>query len=125
MNLFIVEDSEDVRERLTALLGDVANLHIVGHASDAPAAMEEFARLMASHVCPDVVVLDIQLAEGNGIGVLRFIKTYAKATTVIMLTNYAYPQYQKRCMDEGADYFFDKSAEFMKVREVLEKLAAG
>lgn len=125
MNLFIVEDSEDVRERLTALLGDVANLHIVGHASDARAAMEEFARLMASHACPDVVVLDIQLAEGNGIGVLRFIKTYTKTTTVIMLTNYAYPQYQKRCMDEGADYFFDKSAEFMKVREVLEKLAAG
>jgi DNA-binding NarL/FixJ family response regulator len=125
MNLFIVEDSEDVRERLASLLGDIASLHILGHASDARSAMEELSRLMASHTCPDAVVLDIQLAEGNGMGVLKFIKTYAPATTVIMLTNYAYPQYQKHCMDEGADYFFDKSAEFMKVREVLEKMAAG
>lgn len=125
MNVFIVEDSEDVRERLASLLRDVANLHIIGHAAEARTAMEEFTRLMASHACPDAAVLDIQLAEGNGMGVLKFIKTYAPDTTVIMLTNYAYPQYQKRCMDEGADYFFDKSAEFMKVREVLEKLAAG
>lgn len=125
MNVFIVEDSEDVRERLASLLRDIVNLHIIGQASEACAAMEEFARLMASHTCPDAAVLDIQLAEGNGMGVLKFIKTYAPATTVIMLTNYAYPQYQQRCMDEGADYFFDKSAEFMKVREVLEKLAAA
>lgn len=123
MNVFIVEDSEDVRVRLVSLLRDIANLHIVGQAADACAAMEEFARLMACHTCPDAAVLDIQLADGNGMGVLKFIKTYAPATTVIMLTNYAYPHYQKRCMSDGADFFFDKSADFMKVREVLETLA--
>ena len=46
MNVFIVEDSEDVRERLASLLHDIANLHIIGQASDASAAMEEFSRLM-------------------------------------------------------------------------------
>jgi DNA-binding NarL/FixJ family response regulator len=41
---------------------------------------------------------------------------------VIILTNYSYPKYWKKCMDLGADFFFDKSAEFEKVTEVCEQL---
>ena len=39
-----------------------------------------------------------------------------------MLTNYPYPQYRKKCMNGGADYFFDKSTEFNKITEVLKPL---
>ena len=41
-----------------------------------------------------------------------------------MLTNYPYPQYKKKCMDAGADFFFDKSREFEKVIEVLSGICA-
>jgi DNA-binding NarL/FixJ family response regulator len=40
---------------------------------------------------------------------------------VIMLTNYPYPQYRKKCADAGADFFFDKSTEFDKIAEVFKK----
>jgi len=43
----------------------------------------------------------------------------------VMLTNYPYPQYRKKCMDAGADYFFDKSNEFHKVAELLQRLGAS
>jgi DNA-binding NarL/FixJ family response regulator len=39
-----------------------------------------------------------------------------------MFTNYPYPQYRKKYMDAGADFFFDKSTEFDKITEILKKL---
>jgi hypothetical protein len=39
-----------------------------------------------------------------------------------MLTNYPYPQYRKKCMELGADYFFKKSTEFENVMETLKQL---
>jgi DNA-binding NarL/FixJ family response regulator len=44
------------------------------------------------------------------------------SSTVIVLTNFAYPQYRKRCLQNGAEFFFDKSTEFEKVGEVLQGL---
>jgi len=68
---------------------------------------------------PDVVILDIKMPGGNGIDVLNEIEKNDQVPVVIMLTNYPYPQYKKKCMDAGADFFFDKSREFEKVIEVL------
>src|SRR2546423_15276142 len=68
---------------------------------------------------PDFVVLDISLPGGNGMQVLERIKTSNPALRVIMLTNFAFEQYRRRCAELGADYFFDKSNEFDKVLEVL------
>jgi DNA-binding NarL/FixJ family response regulator len=60
---------------------------------------------------------------GSGIDVLSKIKKDRSAPMVIVLTNYPYPQYRKKCMDCGADFFFDKSTEFGKVIEVIESMA--
>jgi DNA-binding NarL/FixJ family response regulator len=44
---------------------------------------------------------------------------------VIVLTNYSFSQYRDRSLSLGADYFFNKSREFNRVRDVLADLAAG
>jgi len=62
------------------------------------------------------------MPSGSGISVLEEVKRRDDSPTVIMLTNYPYPQYRKKCMDAGADYFFDKSSEFHKVTEVLLRM---
>jgi len=59
---------------------------------------------------------------GNGIEVLKNIKKNGSGPTIIILTNYPYPQYRKKCMGAGANYFFDKSTEFNKIIEVIKKL---
>jgi hypothetical protein len=41
---------------------------------------------------------------------------------VIVLTNYAYPQYRDRFLASGADYFFDKSAELDQMLQALDSL---
>ncbi len=112
MLIFIADDSDPLRERLTALLSEIEGAEVVGQARNAAQAIEGVRSLN-----PDLVILDIQMPGGNGIDVLKTIKQDASPPLVIMLTNHVYPQYRKKCMELGADFFLDKSRD-------LERLAA-
>ena len=117
MKVFIADDSEVVCERLTIMLSELPGIEITGQAKDVGESIESIRRLH-----PDVVILDIRMPGGSGIDVLEDIKKTNDAPVVIVLTNYPYPQYRKKCMALGAEYFFDKATEFEKVMEVLETL---
>lgn len=118
-NVFLVEDSAPIRARLAEMLGNVEGVAIVGEAETAASAIDGILRTR-----PDTVVLDIQLLGGSGIEVLRKVCPLAPKIVFIMLTNHPDPQYRKVCMQSGASYFLDKSAEFEKVREVIAALCA-
>lgn len=118
MKAFIVDDSAIVRERLENMISEIPGIEFIGDSGYELDAIERIRRLH-----PDVVILDIRMPEGNGMNVLKDIKSRMPSTKVIMLTNYPYRQYRKKCMEMGADYFYDKSKEFEEVMEVLEKLA--
>ncbi len=117
IKVFIADDSSVIRERLNALLSDLPGVDIVGEGGDASETLKGIQELN-----PDVVILDIRMPVGNGISVLEKIKRTESSSVIIMLTNYPYPQYRKKCADLGADYFFDKSTEFEKVIELFNKL---
>jgi len=115
MRILIVDDSPVVRERLTALLAELEGVEVVGQAQDVVGAVAAIRALR-----PDVVTLDIRMPGGNGIEALAEVKKVQPAPIVIMLTNYPYPQYRKKCLDAGADYFLDKSTEFEQVAQILK-----
>jgi DNA-binding NarL/FixJ family response regulator len=117
MNVFIVEDSASIRERLAAMLGDIEGVTVVGQAETPAEALEGILRTR-----PDSVLLDIQLTGGSGLDVLRKAHSQVPATVFIVLTNHANPQYRRVCMEAGAAYFFDKSNEIARVREVIAGL---
>ena len=114
MRVFLADDSVPVRERILEMLEEIPDVHVVGHAEDALAA-----RLLITALQPDVVILDINMPGGSGIEVLHDIKQMSPSPRVIMLTNYSQPQYRKRCLEAGADYFLDKSTEFDEIRNLL------
>ena len=120
MKVFIVDDSVILRDRLKSMLSELREVEITGEAENAQEAVKEIRKIK-----PDVVILDIRMPRGNGIEVLKSIKCETPAPIVIMLTNYPYPQYRTKCIELGADYFFDKSAEFDSIMEVLEQLIRG
>jgi DNA-binding NarL/FixJ family response regulator len=68
---------------------------------------------------PDVIILDVQMRNGGGIELLKNIKQMNPTSHVIVLTNEAYPEIRNRCLDAGADYFFDKSTEYREMVTVL------
>ena len=117
IKVFLVDDSAIIRQRLKRMLTDIANVEIVGEAGEVQEATNAILQNK-----PDVVLLDIHLLGGSGIDVLEAIKKAQPAPSVIVLTNYPYPQYRQRCIQSGADYFFIKSTEFEQVVPALEKL---
>jgi len=114
LRVFLVEDSPMIRERLVALLSPIAGAEIVGFSDRSDQAVGEILKLR-----PDAVVLDLNLAHGTGVDVLRGLQDAASEAEVYVLTNFVNPQYRKLCMHLGARGFYDKSKEFEKVRDVM------
>jgi len=117
MRLFVVDDSEALVQRMAASLAEVPGVEIVGSAGDVADAA-----LKIREAKPDVVILDICLPGGSGIDVLEGLKQDPFQPIVIVLSNFAYPQYRRKCQQSGARFYFDKSTEFHKVAIVLRGL---
>jgi DNA-binding NarL/FixJ family response regulator len=118
--VYVVDDSELVRERLIDMLSDIEEVKIIGATGDPEEAMAEIRTLN-----PHAVILDIRMPRRSGIEVLRELKKDDPSPVVIILTNYPYPQYQKECTEAGADYFLNKSTEFNKIAKVLKALSVN
>jgi len=114
MNVFIVEDSETVREILRIMLSEFHDVRMVGHAAEEATAIEQIDALL-----PDVVILDLNLLSGSGGAVLKNVKKHHAGIKVMVLTNCNDEFYVDACKRAHADYFFDKSFQFMQVREVF------
>lgn len=104
LKIFLVEDSHLLRSRLRSMLAAIDGAAVVGDADNETAAL---AGILEQQ--PDVVVLDLYLASGNGLEVLRQVKQARPEISVIILTNHGEPQYRERCLHLKADYFFDKT----------------
>jgi len=100
------------------MLINIADVEIVGQANNAQDAIQ-----FISEAKPDVVILDIRMPGKSGIEVLKDIRDKKLPIRVIMLTNYPYPQYRKKCEELGADYFFDKVTEIEEIPTLIEELA--
>jgi DNA-binding NarL/FixJ family response regulator len=120
IRVFIVEDSPIVRDRLIDMLSELEAVEVVGQSENAAEATQ-----MIRELRPDAVVLDIRLASGNGIDVLRTIKKERPHVLVIMLTLYPDPQYRESCMKAGASFFLDKFTGFEKIPEALKTCRSG
>lgn len=121
MNIFLVEDSGPVRERLAAMLSAIPGARLVGTADQAEAAIH--AILVTR---PEVVVLDLSLGGGSsGFDVLRGVRPAAPEIDFYMLSNFAAEPYRQLAERLGAREFFDKSKEFDRVRQIIASRAAG
>jgi len=118
LTVYIVDDSQVMRERLTESVVDIAGVQIAGQSGDPFEALDSIKK---SH--PDVVILDIRLPRRSGIDVLKDIKENPAAPIVIMVTNYPYRQYRQACMAAGADYFFSKIDEFEMIARALRRIS--
>jgi len=81
--LLIVDDHPIVREGLKAFLELQSDLEIVGEADTLRDAQSEAQRKQ-----PDLILLDVQLPDGNALGVLASLKELAPKAKVIILTSF-------------------------------------
>lgn len=119
LRVFIVEDSSVLREYLAEMMAHIDSVEVVGQADTEVSATSALNRIEW-----DVMLLDLQLRQGSGLGVLRDLHRARRPdTTVIVFTNYAYPQYRVRSLLQGADYFFDKQQHMTLLQSLVRQLA--
>ncbi len=121
LRIFLVEDSELLRKRLIELLEAPGEVEIVGYADTEEASVKS----LAEHPV-DVAIVDLNLRSGSGFGVIKALRAQnpGPPPTIIVLTNYAFPDYEYACRSYGADFFFDKSRQFGAVKSLLTDLRA-
>lgn len=117
VDIFIVDDSETIRERLIDLVQEIPDVSTGGQAADADDAL-----LQIRAVKPDVVITDIHM-PGDSFKLVEQIKRSPVHPIVIMLTNYPYKHYREKFMDLGVDYFFDKTTEFEQAIQAIQTIA--
>lgn len=122
LKTYIVEDSPVIRENLIATLEELVSIEVVGTAEDESTASQWLARSVNE---ADLVIVDIFLKAGSGLGVLRAARGQAAARKLIVLSNYATPDMRRECLRLGADRVFDKSNEIDALVSYCGRLANG
>jgi two-component system, NarL family, response regulator LiaR len=84
IRLLIVDDHSVVREGLRAFLRTQDGIEVVGEAAGADEAIR-----VAATLAPDVIVLDLVMPEGDGIGAIRRLLEVAPGVRVLVLTSFA------------------------------------
>lgn len=117
-DIYLVDDSLLVRDRLAAMLGGIPNTRVVGSANGANEAIRD---ILTKH--PQIVLCDLNLSQGTGFDVLRALTAQAPDIECYMLSNFATQPYRRLANELGARDFFDKSTEFERVRDLVAKRA--
>src|SRR5438552_18467621 len=119
LRVFLVEDSPSVRDRLIDFLAEPGKVDVIGFADTETEAVRQ---LWAEPV--DVAIVDLNLREGTGMGVIESLRALQSIPrpTVVVLTNYAFPEFEIACRERGADYFFDKSTQFGALKVLLQSI---
>lgn len=122
LKTYIVEDSQVIRENLIATLEELVPLEVVGTAEDESTAVRWLTQPSNDF---DLVIVDIFLKVGSGLGVLRAASSLPQSHKTVVLSNYATPDIRRRCLELGADRVFDKSNDIDALILYCGRLAAG
>lgn len=120
VRVLVVDDHAVVRSGLSALLGTVAGIEVVGEAGGGREAVE-----LAVAIVPDVVLMDLQMPDGNGIDATREIAAACPSVAVIVLTMYEEDDMVFSSLRAGARGYLLKGADQAEVVRSILAVAAG
>lgn len=119
IKLLVVDDSELIRSRFVGWLQGIPGMSDI----DTAGTLEQtLNRVEAGR--HSLVILDLNLPDGNAIQIIPTLRQLAPDMQIVVLTNDASDFNRDKCMQAGADSFFDKSREFEKVLVLIQLKAA-
>jgi DNA-binding NarL/FixJ family response regulator len=120
IQILVVDDHPVVREGVVALVGGQADMSIVGQAHNGREAIQQFRAQK-----PDVVLMDLQMPEMNGLDALIAIRDEAPDARIIVLTTYAGDAQVLRAIKAGARGYLLKSALHKELLDTIRAVHAG
>jgi DNA-binding NarL/FixJ family response regulator len=121
LTTYLVEDSPVIQQSLIATLQELTPVAVVGVAADEQAALQWLSD--PTHEA-SLVIVDIFLRSGSGLGVLRAARNNVPKRHMVVLTNYATTDIRTTCLALGAEQVFDKSTEIDALILYCQTLAA-
>jgi two-component system, OmpR family, response regulator len=115
--ILLIEDSEVLSRRLVDLLSDPGYVAVTAQATTQSEALSQLRDGSF-----DVLVVDIELAEGNGVAVVRNARELYPPEAqllIVVLTNYASDFVRDHCFAAGADYFLDKMRDISQLKAIV------
>ena len=120
IRVFLLDDHEIVRRGIAELIGLQSDITVVGEAGT---AAEAVTRIRASQ--PDVAILDVRLADGDGIEVCREIRSLFPNVRVLMLTSYSDDEALLNAFMAGASGYVLKEIRGTDLISTIRQVAAG
>lgn len=120
IRILVVDDHPVVRAGVAGLVGDQPDMKIVGQASNGREAIQRFRELH-----PDVVLMDLQMPDMNGMDALIAIRDEAPEARVIVLTTYLGDAQVLRAIKAGARGYLLKSALHKELLETIRAVHVG
>jgi DNA-binding response regulator len=106
IKVMIADDHELIREGLSRVLDMENDIEVICKAKSGVEAVESVRKCK-----PDILLLDINMPEMNGIDTLKKIKSTALKVKIVMLTVYDDIEYVSQCINLGADGYVLKDSD--------------
>jgi len=116
----IADDHELARAGLRAMLTDQRGFELVGEASNGQEALQLCRRLQ-----PDLALIDVRMPGMDGLSTCRAIKQECPATSVILVTMYANPEYLFEALKAGAAGYVLKDVSQRELISAVQKVLYG
>ncbi len=118
--VFLVDDHPLVREWLTTLINQLPDLRVCGEAPGATKALEGIGEAK-----PDVAIVDLALADGSGLALIKEIRTLAPATAIIVLSMHDEKVYAERAFRAGVRGYVMKGESTSSIAAAIREVLAG
>lgn len=105
VRVWLVDDNDQLRTLIAEVLGHQTGIECARHFSSPDALLSE----LASKPGPDVILLDVQMGDRNGLDAVRPIKSLTRSTRVLMFTTCNNPEWRQRALNDGASDYLLKS----------------
>lgn len=120
IRILLADDHRMFRQGLREMLERKTGFQIVGEATTGREALAQVARLR-----PDIVLLDIQMPEMDGVAVARQLAQTHPEVKIVMLTMYRQDQHLLEAIKAGAKGYLLKDADAAELIDVLDRVGRG
>lgn len=120
INVMLVDDHAVLRDGLSNIFEMEDDINVVGEAVSGNEALESIEGMN-----PDVVLLDINLPDKNGVELTAILKKDYPDIKILILTMHSMDEYFMAAIREGADGYLLKDAPSVQVVEAIRTVAKG
>jgi DNA-binding NarL/FixJ family response regulator len=117
MRIMIADHSLELCSRLTDYINLFEGITVAGLTHDVLETINSITRLK-----PEAVLLDFRMPGGSALDVLEAVKRMDSPPIMMVMTDDEATFFRHSCLSAGADYFFDKSADFKKMIDTITNL---